>query len=93
MKLHAWTAEGTNTGTSGKAMEAGSPSRGSNISYHEISRPLLRKAEIMQDVRGDELFVVGRSAAPLRCGRAIYFRRREMVEQVGVNRFYKKPAA
>ena len=87
------SSEGTNTGTSGKAMEAGSRTRGSNISYHEIGRPLLRKAEIMQDVRGDELFVVSRSSPPLRCGRAIYFRRAEMIEQVQTNRFYKNPAA
>jgi type IV secretion system protein VirD4 len=84
------SSEGSNTGTSGKAMEAGNRSRGSTISYHEIGRPLLRMSEIMQDVRSDELFVVSRSAPPLRCGRAIYFRRKEMVE---INRFYKKPAA
>jgi type IV secretion system protein VirD4 len=87
------SSEGTNTGSSGKALEAGSRSRGSNISYHEIGRPLIRKSEIMQDVRDDELFVVSRSSPPLRCGRAIYFRRKEMLEQVDSNRFYKKPAA
>jgi type IV secretion system protein VirD4 len=87
------SSEGTNTGISAKALEAGSRSRGSNVSYHEIGRPLLRKAEIMQDVRTDELFVVSQSAPPLRCGRAIFFRRDEMVAQVATNRFYKKPAA
>jgi type IV secretion system protein VirD4 len=31
-----------------------------------------------------------RGCPPLRCGRAIYFRRPEMVAKVGANRFYKK---
>jgi type IV secretion system protein VirD4 len=56
----------------------------------EIGRPLIRKSELMSDVRGDEGFVVVRGCPPLRCGRAIYFRRPEMVAKVGANRFYKK---
>lgn len=83
------SSEGINTGKAGKAMESSSLSRGSNVSYHEISRPLLRKAELMQETRTDELFVVMRNARPLRCGRAIYFRRPEMDAQVAANRFYK----
>jgi type IV secretion system protein VirD4 len=31
-----------------------------------------------------------RGSPPLRCGRAIYFRRPEMVTQVAPNRFYKR---
>jgi type IV secretion system protein VirD4 len=37
------------------------------------------------------MFVVIRSNPPLRCGRAIYFRRPEMTAKVAANRFYKKP--
>ena len=63
-------------------------SRGSNISYHEIGRPLIRKAELMRNVRDDEQFVLARGMAPLRCGRAIYFRRPELAKQVAANRFH-----
>ena len=83
------SSEGTNSGRAGKAMEASSLSRGSNISYHEIGRPLIRKAELMHDVRGDEQFILGRGMAPLRCGRAIYFRRPEFRDRVAANRFYQ----
>jgi type IV secretion system protein VirD4 len=84
------SSEGSNTGRSGKALAASNLSRGSNVSYHEISRPLIRKAELMHDTRDDEMFVLTRGSPPLRCGRAIYFRRPEMTAQVAENRFYKK---
>ncbi|MHB1302594.1 MAG: type IV secretory system conjugative DNA transfer family protein [Acidiphilium sp.] len=83
------SSEGMNTGKSGKAMQSASLSRGSNVSYHEIGRPLIRKAELMHDVRDDEMFVLARGMAPLRCGRAIYFRRPEMRALVAENRFHK----
>jgi type IV secretion system protein VirD4 len=83
------SSEGNNSGRSGKALGASNLSRGSNISYHEISRPLIRKAELMHDTRDDEMFVLTRGSPPLRCGRAIYFRRPEMTDQVAPNRFYK----
>jgi type IV secretion system protein VirD4 len=84
------TSESSNSGTSGKAWEAGSRSRGTSQTYHEVARPLIRKAELMNDVRGDEAFVIVRGSPPLRCGRPIYFRRPEMVAQVAPNRFYKR---
>jgi type IV secretion system protein VirD4 len=84
------TSESSNTGSAGKAWESSSRSRGNSQSYHEVSRPLIRKAELMNDVRGDEAFVIVRGSPPLRCGRAIYFRRPEMVTQVAPNRFYKR---
>ncbi|MCF3948413.1 type IV secretory system conjugative DNA transfer family protein [Acidiphilium sp. AL] len=83
------SSEGMNTGKSGKAMQSSSLSRGSNVSYHEIGRPLIRKAELMRGVRDDEMFVLARGMAPLRCGRAIYFRRPEMQALVAENRFHK----
>ena len=86
------SSEGLNTGRAGKALEASSLSRGSTVSYHEISRPLIRKAELMHDTRDDEMFVLARSTPPLRCGRAIYFRRPELARQVASNRFYKGAA-
>ena len=50
-------------------------------------RPLLMPHEVMQDMRTDEqiVFVAGRP--PLRCGRALYFRRKDMNGLVGPNRY------
>ena len=81
------TSVGSNSGSSGKSFETGSRSRGANTSYHEISRPLIRREELMNDCRTDEVFVIIRGARPLRCGRAIYFRRAEMAAKVAANRF------
>lgn len=83
------SSEGVNTGISGKGLEPGSRSRGKNTNTHEISRPLIRPDELMNDCRADELFVVPRSARPLRCGRAIFFRRSELASLVDANRFAK----
>src|SRR5271168_1073901 len=78
---------------SGKSFETGARSRGANTSYHEISRPLIRREELMNDCRTDEAFVIIRGARPLRCGRAIYFRRPELEARVTANRFNKTAAA
>ena len=83
------TSEGSNTGTSGKGWEASNRSRGANTSYHEISRPLIRREELLNDVRVDEAFVVVRGGRPLRCGMPIYFRRPEIREKIAANRFNK----
>jgi len=86
------SSEGMNTGKSGKALQSASLSRGATLSYHEIGRPLIRKAELMHDVRDDEQFILSRGMAPLRCGRAIYFRRPEMQARVAANRFHNSGA-
>jgi TraM recognition site of TraD and TraG len=52
-----WT-EGDNTRSHSKAFEAGSRSRSSSMTYQEISRPLMRPEEIMQDLPEDEMIVV-----------------------------------
>jgi type IV secretion system protein VirD4 len=83
------TSQGGNTGTSGKSFEVGSRSRGTNTSYHEISRPLIRRDELLNDCRTDEAFVVAGDGR-IRCGRAIYFRRPEMVARVNPSRFEKR---
>ncbi len=87
------TSEGSNTGTSGKGFEMGQRSRGANTSYHEISRPLIRREELMNDCRTDEAFVVIRGAKPLRCGRAISFRRPELEAKIVASRFMPGAAA
>jgi type IV secretion system protein VirD4 len=87
------TSAGSNSGSSGKSFETGSRSRGANTSYHEISRPLIRREELMNDCRTDEVFVIIRGAKPLRCGRAIYFRRPELRARIAANRFNDNAAA
>lgn len=52
-------------------------------------RPLILPHEVMQ-MRTDEQIVFTAGNPPLRCGRAIYFRRKEMVAIVGANRFGPK---
>ncbi len=82
-------SEGNNSGSSGTGFALASRSRGANRSTHEIKRALIRPDELLSDVRADELFVIPRGARPIRCGRAIYFRRPEMAGQVDENRFHK----
>jgi type IV secretion system protein VirD4 len=79
-------SEGSNNGTSGKTF-FDNYSRGTSLSYQELARPLIRKEELMNDCRTDEAFIIVRGARPLRCGRAIYFRRPEFVARVKANRF------
>ncbi len=52
-------------------------------------RPLILPHEIMR-MRADEQIVFTAGNAPLRCGRAIWFRRDEMKSVVGENRFHKE---
>lgn len=86
-------SEGDNTGRTSGFAQIGTRSTGSNENRHEISRPLIRPEELTQDARTDEQFILPRAGKPIRCGRAIYFRRREMVAQIDSSRFYKEVAA
>jgi type IV secretion system protein VirD4 len=51
-------------------------------------RPLILPHEVMR-MRADEQIVFTAGNAPLRCGRAIWFRRDDMTSIVGVNRFHR----
>ena len=66
----------------------GSRSRGQNTNRHEIKRRLIAPDELLQDARTDELFIIAGSR-PIRCGRAIYFRRKEIEGRVEPNPFYR----
>ncbi|WP_332066270.1 Ti-type conjugative transfer system protein TraG [Bartonella sp. CB189] len=60
--------------------------RGSqNINYQQ--RALILPHEVIQNMRQDEQIILMQGQPPLRCGRAIYFRRKEMLSSVGKNRF------
>jgi type IV secretion system protein VirD4 len=52
------------------------------------ARPLIQAHEVLR-MRADEQIVFTASNAPLRCGRAIWFRRDDMKACVGTNRFHK----
>lgn len=83
------TSEGDTRGTSGRiggGFAAASSGRSENRS--EIRRSLIKPDELLQDTRGDEGFVIVRGSRPLRCGRAIYFRRPDMAAAVTPSRFH-----
>ena len=84
------TARGDSTGSQGRGTGIGTASSSSGWSENrsEIRRALIRPEEIIQDTRADEAFVLVRGAKPLRCGRAIYFRRPDMTPFVAANRFH-----
>jgi type IV secretion system protein VirD4 len=50
-------------------------------------RPLIMPHEITQSMRKDEQIIVVQGHSPIRCGRAIYFRRKDMDTQAQPNRF------
>lgn len=52
------------------------------------ARPLIQPHEVLR-MRADEQIVFTAGNAPLRCGRAIWFRRDDMKECVGTNRFHR----
>lgn len=84
------TSEGDNSGTSAKPAEWGSKSKGISANRHEVARALIKPDELME-ARTDELFVIA-GGRKLRCGRALYFRRPEMVALTDDNRFVRRTA-
>ena len=52
-------------------------------------RPLIMPHEITQSMRKDEQIIIVQGRSPIRCGRAIYFRRKDMADQAKANRFVK----
>jgi type IV secretion system protein VirD4 len=82
------TAEGNSAGSQGRGNAFASSSSGWSQNRSEIRRALIKPEEIIQDTRADEAFVLVRGAKPLRCGRAIYFRRQDMAPLVAPNRFH-----
>ena len=88
----AWS-EGDNQGRQKPfGFNFGSISRGINVNVYEIRRALIAASEMQQDLREDEIIIVPAAGLPLRIGRAIYFRRPEMMAQVASNRFVNAAA-
>ena len=80
------TSLGESAGVQGRLAGA-STSSGRSASRSEIGRALIRPDELLQDTRADEAFVLVRGSRPLRCGRAVWFRRPEWRGLVGASRF------
>jgi type IV secretion system protein VirD4 len=57
-------------------------------SKHLAARPLILPEEVLR-MRGDEQIIFTAGNAPLRCGRAIWFRRSDMKSVVSKNRFHR----
>ena len=85
-------SSGDSAGTSGR-FGASHANSGRSENRSEIRRALIKPDEILQDTRSDEAFVIVRGAKPIRCGRAIYFRRPEMAALVQASRFNLPPGA
>ena len=86
------TSTGDTEGSQSRGAMGASSSSGRSENRSEMKRALIKPEELMQDTRADEAFVVMRGSPPLRCGRAIYFRRPEWAGLVGKNRFHKDAA-
>jgi type IV secretion system protein VirD4 len=78
--------EGTSRGTQTDLSRA-SRNRGTNEGLSEQPRELIRPDEVRTRMRADEAIIFRRGAPPLRCGRAIYFRRPELLARVAADRF------
>ncbi|WP_137935387.1 type IV secretory system conjugative DNA transfer family protein [Mesorhizobium comanense] len=81
------SSETRNRGKSARPLEIGTASTGASEQKSERGRRLATVSEILADARADEQFVFVQGRKPLRCGRAVYFRRPEMVARVERNRF------
>lgn len=58
-----------------------------NVNFQR--RPLIMPHEITQSMRKDEQIIIVQGHSPIRCGRAIYFRRKDMDAVAKTNRFVK----
>ena len=70
--------EGSGSSSGG---DRSSRSRHESTSQQQIARRLIKPEEVLQGLRYDEEIVLIQNAPPLRCGRAIYFRRPEMLSR------------
>ncbi|ALE03013.1 Type IV secretion system protein VirD4 [Bartonella ancashensis] len=59
-----------------------------NINYQQ--RALILPHEVIQEMRQDEQIILMQGHPPLRCGRSVYFRRKDMLASAGQNRFAPK---
>jgi type IV secretion system protein VirD4 len=75
---------------SSSGWEHSSRSSHQSTSQQQVARRLIKPEEVLQGMRYDEQIVLIQNAPPLRCGRAIYFRRPEMLARVKGSLVQKK---
>jgi type IV secretion system protein VirD4 len=82
------TSQGDTEGSQARSGIASSSS-GRSENRSEVKRALIKPDELTHDTRTDEAFVLVRGSKPLRCGRAVWFRRPEWTGLVQANRFHR----
>ncbi len=65
----------------------GASRKSENVNFQR--RPLIMPHEITQSMRKDEQIIIVQGHSPIRCGRAIYFRRKDMDGAARPNRFVR----
>jgi len=75
------------SGSSTGSATSKSSSTHETTSEQQLVRRLIKPEEILQTLRDDEQIVLISNCRPLRCGRAIYFRRPEMLSRTQSNEF------
>lgn len=83
------TTRSRSSGMQQKNKIFGSPNSNRTVNKQDQKRRLILPHEILQEMRSDEQLVFVQGRPPLRTGRAIYFRRGDMVDRVDQNRFNK----
>lgn len=71
-------SEGTSASNQGGFSNTATGTRGRNDNVSEGEADLIRPEDVTQRMRPDEAIIFPRNRPPIRCGRAIAFRRREM---------------
>lgn len=82
------TSTGDTEGNQSRGAMGASSSYGRSENRSEVKRALIKPDELRNDTRADEAFVLVGGSKPLRCGRAIWFRRPEWAGLVDANRFH-----
>jgi type IV secretion system protein VirD4 len=78
------------SGTSSSGWDHHSRSAHQSTCQQQVARRLIKPEEVLHSLRYDEQIVLVQNAPPLRCGRAIYFRRPEMVAKVKGNAIHAR---
>ena len=79
-------SQGTSSGAQ-SGVSSSSRNTGRNDSLSEQGRELIKADEVRTEMRADEAIIFRRGAAPLRCGRAIYFRRKGLRSRIEADRY------
>ena len=83
------TSTGDTEGSQSRGGIGRASSSGRSETRGEVRRALIKPEELRNDTRSDEAFVLVGGSKPLRCGRAIWFRRPEWAGLVQASRFHR----